>query len=69
LNGLFTYTDTYHWQEEVATYSGDRRALSNNDWALINNNFNLPGREDILNRLYRNIYPQVKNRIINEVDW
>ncbi|MEP7145338.1 MAG: hypothetical protein ABI707_20810 [Ferruginibacter sp.] len=65
-----TFTDTYNWREEVATFSGDRRALSNNDWTLINNsNFNLPGREDILNRLYRNIYPQVKNRISNEADW
>jgi hypothetical protein len=65
-----SYNDTYYWQEEVATYSGDRRALNNDDWALVNNNnFNSPGREDILNRLYRNIYPQVKNRISNEVDW
>jgi hypothetical protein len=65
-----SYSDTYNWQEEVATYSGDRRALSNNDWALINNNnFNLPGKEEILNRLYRNIYPQIMNRIRNEVDW
>ncbi|MBC7886841.1 MAG: hypothetical protein H7Z13_03065 [Ferruginibacter sp.] len=65
-----SYNDTYSWQDEVATYTGDRRALSNNDWALINNNnFNLPGRDDILNRLYRNIYPQVKTRISNEVDW
>jgi len=65
-----TYNDNYNWQEEVATFSGDRRALSDNDWALINNNnFNLPRKEDILGRLYRNIYPQVKNRISNEVDW
>jgi hypothetical protein len=65
-----SYTDTYTWQEEVATYSGDIRALNNNDLALINNNnYNMPGREYILNELYRNIYPQVKNRISNEADW
>ncbi|MEJ7589310.1 MAG: hypothetical protein WKI04_17270 [Ferruginibacter sp.] len=64
-----TYNDTYSWQQEVGTYSGDRRALTDNDWALINNNFNLPGREEILNQLYRNIYPQVRNRISNEVNW
>lgn len=65
-----SYSDTYNWQEESATYSGDRRALSSNDWALINNNnFNVPQKEDILNELYRNIYPQIKNRISNEVDW
>jgi len=65
-----SFNDTYNWQQEVATYSGDRRALSNDDWAMVNNgNFNSPRREDILNRLYRNIYPQVKTRISNEVDW
>ena len=65
-----SYSDTYNWQQEVATFSGDRRALSNQDLALLNNStFNMPRREDILNELYRNIYPQVKNRISNEVDW
>jgi hypothetical protein len=65
-----SYNDTYNWQEEKATFTGDRRALSDNDWALVNNsNFNSPGREEILNRLYKNIYPQIKNRISNEVNW
>ncbi len=65
-----SYSDNYNWQQEVATFSGDRRALSNNDLAMINNsNFNMPRREDILNELYRNIYPQVKNRISSEADW
>lgn len=65
-----SYNDTYYWQEEIATYSGDKRALSNEEWALVNNNnFRSPQKEDILNQLYRNIYPQVKARISNEVDW
>ena len=65
-----SYTDNFHWQEEMATYTGDRRALSNNDLALLNNNnYNMPAQEYILNELYRNIYPQVKNRISNEADW
>jgi len=64
-----SYSDTYNWQQEIATYSGDSRALTSNDWSLINNNYNLPRKEDILNELYRNIYPQVKNKISNEVDW
>lgn len=65
-----SYNDTYNWQNEVATYAGDRRALSSNDWNIINNsNQAMPRREDILNELYRNIYPQVKNRIANEADW
>jgi len=64
-----SYTDNYNWVEEKATFTGDRRALNDNDWILVDNNFNNPTREDILNRLYRNIYPQVKNRISNEADW
>ena len=65
-----SYSDNFDWQEEMATYTGDKRALSNNDLALLNNNnYNMPGREYILNELYRNIYPQVKNRISNEADW
>jgi tetratricopeptide (TPR) repeat protein len=64
-----SYSDTYNWQQEIATYTGDSRALTSSDWSLINNNYNLPRKEDILNELYRNIYPQVKNKISNEVDW
>ena len=65
-----TYRDDYRWQQEYATYSGDSRALSSNDWALINNrNYNEPRKEDVLNELYRKIYPQVKNRISYSVDW
>jgi hypothetical protein len=65
-----SYNDTYYWQEEIATYSGDKRALSNEEWAMVNNsNFRSPQKEEILNQLYRNIYPKVKSRISNEVDW
>ena len=65
-----TYRDDYRWQQEYATYSGDSRALSSNDWSLINNrNYNEPRKEDVLNELYRKIYPQVKNRISYSVDW
>ena len=64
-----SYSDTYNWQQEVASYTGDSRALTSSDLSMINNNYNLPRKEDILNELYRNIYPQVKNKISNEVDW
>ena len=65
-----SYSDDYRWQEEHATYTGDSRALSNNDWALVNNNnYNQPRKEDVLNELYKKIYPQVKNRISYAVDW
>jgi hypothetical protein len=66
-----SYNDDYQWEEERATYTGDSRALDTNDWALINNNrYNQqPRKEDVLNELYRKIYPQVKNRISYAVDW
>jgi len=65
-----SFNDTYDWQEEIATYSGDKRALSTEEWAMVNNsNFKSPQKEEILNQLYRNIYPRVKNMISKEVDW
>ena len=65
-----TYSSDYRWEEEHATYTGDSRALSSNDWAIINNNrYNEPRKEDVLNELYKKIYPQVKNRISYAVDW
>lgn len=65
-----SYSDTYYWQQEYATFTGDKRALSNDDLTLLNNDkYDYPRREEILNQLYRNIYPQVKSRIIALSDW
>jgi len=65
-----TFREDYRWEEEHATYTGDSRALSANDWALINNSYyNEPRKEDVLNELYRKLYPQVKNKISYAVDW
>ena len=65
-----TFREDYTWQEEHASYNGDSRALSANDWALINNSYyNEPRKEDVLNELYRKLYPQVKNKISYAVDW
>lgn len=65
-----TYREDYRWEEEYATYTGNSEALGSRDWALVNNNnFNQPHKEDILNELYRRLYPQVKNRISYSVDW
>jgi hypothetical protein len=65
-----SFREDYNWQEEYGSYSGDSRALSASDWNLINNTrYNEPRKEDVLNELYRKIYPQVKNRIIYAVDW
>lgn len=65
-----TFRENYRWQQENASYSGDSRALSSYDWQMINNNgFNQPRKEDVLNELYRKIYPQVLNNIRYSVDW
>lgn len=65
-----SYREDYNWQEEYGSYTGDSRALDARDWDIINNShYNEPRKEDILNELYRNIYPQVKNRIVYAVEW
>ncbi len=65
------YDEDYQWQEEYATYSGDRRALGNSDWDLVNNaGFrNTPSREQVINELYRKLYPRIKSRISYAVEW
>jgi hypothetical protein len=65
-----SFREDYRWEEERATYSGDSRALTSQDWQMINNNnIYAPRREDILNELYRKIYPQVLNNIKYSVQW
>lgn len=66
-----SYSEDYRWEEEYATYSGDSRALDSNDWNLVNNRngFNQPRKEDVLNELYRKLYPQIKNRISYAAQW
>ncbi len=64
------YSSQFNWQQEYATYTGDSRALSNSDIAMLsNNNYQVPNKEDILNELYQRIYPQVKSGIHNAVRW
>lgn len=65
-----TFSEDYRWEQEHATYNGDSRALGPNEWAMINNSYyNEPRKEDVLNELYRRLYPQVKNKITYAVDW
>ena len=67
---LNRYSAQFKWQQEYATYTGDSRALSEADLALINNTISqVPRKEDILNELLQKIYPQVKNSIYNSVQW
>jgi len=64
------FSDDYRWQEERATYSGDNRALNSRDWEMINRaGYGNPRKEEVLNELFKSIYPQVKNNIIYAVDW
>ena len=53
------------WIESSASYSGDSRALSQEDWMMVNNRngFNQPSRGDVLNSLMRKMYPDLKRRI------
>jgi len=63
------FRENYRWEEERATYSGDQRALSSQDWNMINNSsFYTPRREEVLEELYRKLYPQVLNAIRYSVD-
>jgi hypothetical protein len=63
------FNDTYNWQQEAASYSGDSRALSNSDWNLVNNHNHQPAQQEIINELYRGLYPQIKSRISRAVDF
>ncbi|HUR09825.1 MAG TPA: hypothetical protein VM012_00560 [Flavitalea sp.] len=58
--------DDVSWTERYATYRGDSRALSQQDWALINNqngyNRN-PSRSEVMNSLMRKMYPDLRRRI------
>lgn len=67
-----TYNESYRWEQKSATFSGDRRALSQQDWDLINNSVSInmmPKKEEILVELYKKIYPQVLSQIRMAVSW
>ncbi len=54
---------------EYAEYNGDRRALDQNDWTLINRNQQMPTNEDAFEEMMRRIYNDVVNRVRRAVDW
>jgi hypothetical protein len=64
-----SFPSDYQWQEENATYNGDSRALTNEDWDLIKNGAKKPKTEDVLGELYKQIYPQVLNTIKKSAEW
>lgn len=64
------YREDYRWEEQTASYSGDSRALSNEDWAAINNsNFREPARERVVEELYKKLYSDILSHIRNTVEW
>jgi len=62
-----SYTNTV----EIATYTGDRRALTNQDWTLINNSRKVltPTTGDVIAALMENIYQQLHSRIRRAANW
>lgn len=65
-----TINEQYEWYEEMGTYTGDSRALTQNDWAIVNKNkFTDPNKESILDQLYRKIYPSVLGEIRTAAYW
>lgn len=66
-----TIPTSYNYNFEFADYNGDRRALDNHDWNLINRSRNqpMPTREDALNEMMQQIKNDVVNRIRRASSW
>jgi hypothetical protein len=61
---------SFQHTQEFASYTGDRRALNNQDWALINNrNQRTPTNGEVLAGLLENVYQRLQNRIRQASDW
>ncbi len=70
LLGLRRFNSQFNWEQETATYRGDRRALSGYELSIISNSrWQVPSKDQILDELYQRMYPQVKNEIYNTVRW
>lgn len=59
------FTGQHRWQSEFVSYTGDERALSENDRSLVNrnNNQNVPSENEIMNELYRQIQLDLSSRL------
>lgn len=59
------FTGQHRWQTEFATYTGDERALSDNDRSQLNRNtnYNPPREDEIMNELYRQIQLDLSSRL------
>lgn len=64
------FSNSYNWSVETANYRGDSRALTPEDWRLVNNRFtNEPGRTEIADKLLRDSYNMLLSRINNRVSF
>jgi hypothetical protein len=72
-NNIFfdRFPDRYDWKQEVAQYTGDRRALTQEDILLLSNRYDdySPGRNEIADRLVRNCYQLLLSRIQSGVSF
>jgi hypothetical protein len=61
------FNGQHRWQTEFATYTGDERALSESDRALLNKNqnYNTPREDEIMAELYRQIQSDLSYRLRN----
>ena len=62
------FTGEHRWQTNFATYTGDERALSDSDKALLNGNNNnrrTPTEEEVTGELYRQIQSDLSYRLRN----
>jgi hypothetical protein len=64
-----TYRENYAWSDTEVTYGGDFRAFNGTD-NRTNTTYNVqPSKQEIVNILYKSVYPQIKNKISYAVDW
>jgi hypothetical protein len=65
-----TYRQSYEWYQDMVTFSGDKRAISNTDWDLINNSgANDPRKDEIVDELYKKLYTRVLNGVKQAISW
>lgn len=59
------FTGGHRWQTEFTSYTGDERALSDSDRAMLKNQqtYNPPREEEIMSQLYREIQNELSRRL------
>ncbi|MEP6844348.1 MAG: hypothetical protein ABI861_00015 [Panacibacter sp.] len=64
------FSNNYNWNIETATFRGDSRALTPEDWRMVNNSYNNPpGRAEIADRLLKDSYNMLLSRINSRVSF